>query len=491
MKKVIKYTLYILLLVIACLAMAGALYSKCEFRYEGAEEYYFYLTNGIGNSDYSMLGYAISHYVWHFLILLFILLMLIFNPFKIKDTKYYPIKLFYNHKGLWTFIFFVLITGISIHMVDIDGYIINNFRKSDIIDKNYQVTTKEDITFKKKKKNLVFMIVESLETSLIDKEHGGDWDYNVIPELNDIRNMDEAIYFSSDDKGKGTLNLYGTTYTTASVITNNLGLPFKIPINHNTFNKETYFNDVYGLGDILKDNGYHNEVISGAQLAFGALDNLFKKHGDYKVYDPRSLKKMNIKLSKEDKGNWGFNDKYLFELAKERVSTLAKEKEPFNLTLITIDTHPIDGFKSSYTLDKFDVQYENVYATESKLISDFINWLKEEDYYEDTVVVIVGDHLCMQTNIVNKHKLENRGRYNVILNSSVTTDNKYNREFTALDTTPTILAALGATINNNKIGLGVNLFSEEKTLVEKYDFDYVNKELAKQSDLYTNLITKK
>ena len=99
MKKVIKYTLYILLLVIACLAMAGALYSKCEFRYESAEEYYFYLTNGIGNSDYSMLGYAISHYVWHFLILLFILLMLIFNPLRLKIVNIILLSYFIIIKG--------------------------------------------------------------------------------------------------------------------------------------------------------------------------------------------------------------------------------------------------------------------------------------------------------------------------------------------------------------------------------------------------------
>ena len=97
----------------------------------------------------------------------------------------------------------------------------------------------------------------------------------------------------------------------------------------------------------------------------------------------------------------------------------------------------------------------------------------------------------MQTNLVDEHLLENRGRYNVILNSSADADDKGNRKFSAVDTTPTVLSAMGATIKGNKMGLGVNLFSEHQTLIERYDLEYVNKELAKQSKLYNDLITKK
>ncbi len=47
---------------------------------------------------------------------------------------------------------------------------------------------------------------------------------------------------------------------------------------------------------------------------------------------------------------------------------------------------------------------------------------------------------------------------------------------------------LGATIDGDKLGLGVNLFSNEKTLVEKYGVKYLNAELAKKSIFYNNFI---
>ena len=53
---------------------------------------------------------------------------------------------------------------------------------------------------------------------------------------------------------------------------------------------------------------------------------------------------------------------------------------------------------------------------------------------------------------------------------------------------PTTLAALGVKIEDNKLGLGVNLFSNEKTLIEKYNFNDVNNEFYKKSVFYNSNI---
>ena len=59
------------------------------------------------------------------------------------------------------------------------------------------------------------------------------------------------------------------------------------------------------------------------------------------------------------------------------------------------------------------------------------------------------------------------------------------RQYTTLDLFPTTLAALGVQIPEERLGLGVNLFSETPTLYEEYGRAYVNRELLKYSDLYT------
>ena len=57
-----------------------------------------------------------------------------------------------------------------------------------------------------------------------------------------------------------------------------------------------------------------------------------------------------------------------------------------------------------------------------------------------------------------------------------------------MDLYPTTLAALGATIEGNRLALGTNLFSDEQTLIEKYGLEYVNNELMKVSKFYDNNI---
>ena len=76
---------------------------------------------------------------------------------------------------------------------------------------------------------------------------------------------------------------------------------------------------------------------------------------------------------------------------------------------------------------------------------------------------------------------------NLIINPAVQAENT-NRRYSTMDLYPTTLAALGANIEGNKLGLGTNLFSNEETLIEKYGLEYVNDELMKISRFYNNTI---
>ena len=83
---------------------------------------------------------------------------------------------------------------------------------------------------------------------------------------------------------------------------------------------------------------------------------------------------------------------------------------------------------------------------------------------------------------------DNRRIFNLFINSEISTKNNKNRKFTSFDMLPTTLASIGATIENDQLGLGTNLFSEKKTLIEKYDIEFVNEELEKKSIFYNNNI---
>lgn len=94
----------------------------------------------------------------------------------------------------------------------------------------------------------------------------------------------------------------------------------------------------------------------------------------------------------------------------------------------------------------------------------------------------------MQKSFFKDIKKEDRYAFVCYINAVNNPINKENRIYTALDTYPTILGAMGVDINGKKLGLGVNMFSEEKTLAEKYGYSYVDKELQKKSKFYFETI---
>ena len=139
--------------------------------------------------------------------------------------------------------------------------------------------------------------------------------------------------------------------------------------------------------------------------------------------------------------------------------------------------------------DTEDMPIKSVILCADKMIFEFLEWCKAQSWYEDTVIVIVGDHLTMQSDFYNiSDKNYKRTVYNAIINSAVEPKHTKNRLFTTMDMYPTTLAAMGAKIDGDRLGLGTNLFSGKKTIIEKLGFDYVNEEISKKSTFYDNYI---
>ena len=123
----------------------------------------------------------------------------------------------------------------------------------------------------------------------------------------------------------------------------------------------------------------------------------------------------------------------------------------------------------------------------SKQVYDFIQWVKQQDFYENTTIVIVGDHITMDEGYIDRNVAEDYDRtvYNCIINSAAEEQNSKNRQFVAADMFPTTLAAMGCEIQGERLGLGTNLFSGRPTLAEKMGLEEFDGELMKTSDYYT------
>ena len=483
MKSKTKRYCSILIVFLIIIVFVVSFYFKSFYSLSHFEEILYSIKDGDNNADTTFLVIGFKTCLPYCLFLFVLSYLILF-----KKTKRKMINKIQSKRKIIIIASSFIATFTMFWSISFFKYIYYVVQESDFIKNNYVDSRNVDVKFSNKR-NLIVISVESLETSLFKKDQGGYWDYEVIPELYDLLSDEDSVVFYNNNLAEQQNMIQGSSWTTASIIASTSAIPFKVNINN--FTSPTILDNVYSLGDLLKDNGYYNEVISAANTSYGDLKKYFVDHSIDTVIDNDSLSLYDFKMDLNDEGRWGFNDNYLFKIAKERLTKIASSEEPFFLHLITIDTHFIDGFVGDYSTNKYDDQYENAYATESKLLGDFISWLKDQPYYENTTIVIMGDHLSMQSEFFRKRNVKDRYVYSCIINPQIKEANSTNRVYTALDMYPTIVSAIGGYISNEKLGLGVNLFSNQMTLAEKYGINILDNELKKDSVFYKNTINSK
>ena len=366
-------------------------------------------------------------------------------------------------------------------------YLVNSGDESTFIEENYVDPHEVKITFPDKKKNLIYIYLESMEMTYSDIENGGGFAYNLIPELTKLAEENEC--FSGDGKLNGPYPACGSSWTIGAMFAQSSGLPLKVFVEGNSMSEEkTFFPGVTCIGDILSSQGYNQELLIGSDAVFGGRKLFYSMHGGYTFHDYLYAKNNNV-IPKDYMVFWGYEDTKLFENAKKDLIELSKGVQPFNLTMLTVDTHHPEGYVCDKCEDKFEGnQYANVIACSSKQVSEFVDWIKEQDFYKDTVVVICGDHATMNGEFCKDVDGSYvRRTYMTILNSDIVKKRKDSIEYSTMDMFPTALAAIGVQIDGNKLGLGTNLFSKEKTLLEKFGRERVDNQLAKHSKFMDKL----
>lgn len=289
----------------------------------------------------------------------------------------------------------------------------------------------------------------------------------------------------------GSKTVDGTQWTIASQVSQNMGIPLTLPLTSPDYDEDRAFlPGAYSIGEILENNGYVNEFMCGSKADFGGTSNFYKQHGNYIIRDYDSFVESG-EISKDYFVFWGIEDAKLFELAKKDLSLLADEGKPFNMEIATIDTHTPDGYLCDLCKEDHKSQYANVIECQSRQVNNFIEWCKSQPWYENTTIVITGDHNSMSEKFFTElDKDYIRTPYNCIINSTLKPINDKNREFSTMDLYPTILASMGAKIDGDKLGLGTNLYSNKATLIEEIGFEKLNEEVQKSSKFYNRKILK-
>lgn len=399
-----------------------------------------------------------------------------------KTYKPYAISVFST--GI-IFIFLAILNFPSRAFVDAYGPVLLGWSKENILfDKDYIHPDSVHISFEKKR-NLVFLFVESMEYNFQDSANGGNLPQNLIPEVTQL--LKDNVSFVP---GGTTVN--GTGWTMGEVIAKTCGIPLLAPLDKNTYGDRNFLKNAVCLTDILKFNGYYIAIEQGTRIQFASRDHFLSTHGVSKenIFDLVHFEKKGA-IPTDTLFFESIPDNILYSEAKELITSFSNRSEPWTLMLYTVDTHGPYGRLDTSCVDEKNKNLEKEFwypiaiSCASRQLNDFLNWAKAQPWYENTTFAIMGDHPAMIAPEVagfSKDAIEHYWIF-FLINSMIQKPEK-TPLFTSFDLFPTILEAMGAKIEGRALGLGRSLFSNQETLIEKYGKDSLNKLINRKGDTY-------
>ena len=155
-------------------------------------------------------------------------------------------------------------------------FVKNQVAQSTFIEDNYVDPKETKIVFPEQKRNLIYILMESGETSIQDKENGGLFDVNYIPEMTQL--AEENVSFSQSEKIEGAAVAPACGLTMAGMVAEFSGIPLKLYKDEGAENSmgayKEFLPGVTNMGDILKEEGYKNYYMIGSDVCFQGETNI-------------------------------------------------------------------------------------------------------------------------------------------------------------------------------------------------------------------------
>jgi phosphoglycerol transferase len=222
------------------------------------------------------------------------------------------------------------------------------------------------------------------------------------------------------------------------------------------------------LGSILGRAGYTNVFLGGALGSSYGKENLVLGSGYDRFFGLSEWKEMGY--THEDLSVWGLWDKDLFLEARNTLRDLENSPQPFNLTILTVDTHAPGSLDPRCDSAGQNLTKRVIKCTASE-VADFINYARGFEFYNETVIVVIGDHAFMGR--TEEEKIAGINPTSVYFRiKPVVSDNwpPLSSRGTLYDIGPTVLQTLSGEKRSHRLGFGVSLLSinREKSIFDKY-----------------------
>jgi lipoteichoic acid synthase len=239
--------------------------------------------------------------------------------------------------------------------------------------------------------------------------------------------------------------------------------------------------DFDSLASTLKENGYQTAAFHAYTKSFWNRYAMYQNHGFDTFYSKEDFKPGEI-------AGWALGDRPFFQQSIDKMLTM---KKPFYAFMISLSSHHPYDIQSKYrTLDVtgysgiFADYLESVHYVDAS-IGDMVARLKKEGLWDNTILVMYGDHDYGVDD--DKDMLKIAGMTDTPLHAEEKFDQvpfiihlphsekpgTYTKTAGQVDVAPTILHALGIS-TSNKYMMGSNILTKGNNLVPFRYGSYTN-----------------
>jgi phosphoglycerol transferase MdoB-like AlkP superfamily enzyme len=289
-----------------------------------------------------------------------------------QSNVYFSNKMFANHASvnfIWNF--FNTLThksdGTNLYKYFDDDTAINIINKT----KNQLLTANTDSILNTSRPNVILILWESLPAKIVGAL-GGEPD--VTPNLNKFSK--EGILFT---------NFYANGDRTDKGIPAVLSGYYPPPVRR-IMRMPNKTRSLPMLPKKMIDLGYKTSFYYGGDLNFGNMNTYLRNAGITDFVDGNEFDK------KDWNSKWGAYDHVFMKRFAKDLST--KQATPFFKIALTLTSHEPYEIKGEYKFgkDTEDNKFRSAHHYTDQVIGDFIKFAKKQDWYKNTLIVIMSDH---------------------------------------------------------------------------------------------------
>lgn len=257
-------------------------------------------------------------------------------------------------------------------LVDIDNYVRAKFVKPD-----------PNMFGVAEGKNLIVVSLESLQSFVINNDVYGE---EVTPFLNELIN--DSYYFENFYHQTGQ----GKTSDSEFLLENSL-----YPLSRGAVFFTHAGNELDAMAEKLGEKGYFTSTMHANNKSFWNRDIMYQAIGYDYFYSATDYN-----ITPEISVGWGMKDSPFFDQSVELMKSMEK---PFYTKMITLTNHhPFRLDEEDKYIDEYDSKsgtlnrYFQTVRYMDEALKEFFQKLKDEGLYENSIIVMYGDHYGISEN---------------------------------------------------------------------------------------------